>query len=118
MRTGEEARLFRIPAADGTAVSSRRAHREDSLKGELKGVGGGDGEPGAAAADAGAAEAGGAEGAGGVLPHAEPPPRAPALRRGAGGLAGGALPQRSVRGRGGFAIAASASPRISPPDLV
>jgi hypothetical protein len=53
-----------------------------------------DGEPGAAAAEPRAPEAGGAEGAGGVLPHPEPPPRAPALRRGAAGLAGGALSQR------------------------
>jgi hypothetical protein len=51
------------------------------------------GEPRAAP---GAAEAGSAEGAGGVLPHAEPTPRAPALCPGAGGLAGGALPQRLV----------------------
>jgi len=53
------------------------------------------GEPRAAAAEPRAPEAGGgAEGAGGVLPHPEPPPRAPALRRGAAGLAGGALSQR------------------------
>jgi hypothetical protein len=55
------------------------------------------GEPREAAAEPGAAEAGAEEGARGVLPHAEPTPLAPALRRGTGLLLhGGALPQRSA----------------------
>jgi hypothetical protein len=97
--TPEVSRLSRnfcllSPAADKAALHSPGARaaelRKEAQRAEQNG------EPRAAATEPGAAEAGGAEGAAGVLPHPESTPRASALRRGAGGLAGGALPQRLV----------------------